>query len=391
MGRMILILLIGGGVLFSISSLNINNSNNQMLGNAVKDYQTKEARDFAKSGVEFAMRNLSSDTTWSGNTTQLQGGSVAVSVKNTNSEYPDGPNASLTSARQITSVGICGTDSATVMAVVQLPTAGNGGNENNPPSMMKYAITTGNNCCLNGNVDVVDDGNSQWNADIQANGDFNMNGNNTVKGFVTYGGQAAINPSWRANTNIVPNQNPNNQPSCSHSSSVDIPSFNANNYKSKASTKYNTNTTISGNITLGTKDNPKIVYVNGDCTFNNTTVTGYGEFIVTGNILINGNVSVSTPNPNGSSLGLYTGGDVNVNGHVTIWAQIYSGGNTNLNGNSNVHGSVTSKGTVNFNGNVDIYYRPADGNLTSPFWEGDDSGSNNNNTNTRPALISYYE
>ena len=393
MGRMLLILLIGGGVLFSIASVNINRSNSEMLGNAVTEYQTKEAKDFAKSGVEIAIRNLSNDTTWTGSAVDLKGGSVSISVKNTTSQYPDGPNANLISARQITSTGICGDDSATIMAVIQLPNSNNPGNsQNNPPAFMQYAIETGNNCSLNGNVDVQDDGNSEWNANIHANGDFNMNGNNTIKGFVTYCGNAAVNPSWRMNSNIKPNQNPNNLPSCSKASEVEVPSFNANDYKSKASKSFTTNTTISGNITLGTKNNPQIVYVGGDCTFKNTTISGYGEFIVSGNILINGNVTVSSPDPNGSSLGLYTGGDVNVNGNVTLWAQIFSGGNTNLNGNSKVHGSVTARGTVNFNGNVNIYYRPAEGELTSPFWEGENEDSNNNNNaSTRPAVVSYYE
>ncbi len=396
MGKMLLILLMGGGMLFSIASLNINRSNDEMLGNTITEYQKSEAKDFAKSGIEFALRNLSNDTTWTGGTTQLKGGLVQISVKSTTSQYPNGPNADLTSARQITSIGICGNDSSTVLAVVQLPNANNPYNQNNPPAMMKDAITTGNNCSLNGNVDVEDDGNSAWNANVHANGDFNMNGNNMIKGFVTYGGQAAINPSWRENSNIKPNQNPNNNPNCSRSDQVDIPSFNANNFKSKAQLKYNSNTTISGNITLGTKTNPKIVYIGGDCTFKNTTISGYGEFIVAGNILVNGSVNVSTPDPNGSSLGLYTGGDININGNVTLWAQIYSGGNVNLNGNDKVHGSVTSKGTVNFNGHVQLYYRPADGNLTSPFWEGDegeddDSNNSNSNTNTRPSIVSYYE
>ena len=388
MGRMLLILLIGGGILFSVASLNMNRSNDEMLGNAVNEYQGKEAKNFAKSGIEFAVKNLSADSTWTGASSQLEGGSVVISVKSTTSQYPNGPNANLTSARQITSTGICGKDSATVMAVIQLSNP-NGSGNNNPPGFMNNAVTTGNNCSLNGNVDVEDDGNSQWNANIHANGNFNMNGNNTVKGFVTYSGQAAINPSWSMNSNIVPNQNPDNKPSCTQSSEVDIPSFSPNNYKSKAAKIYNSNTTISGNITLGTKDNPQIVYVGGDLTFKQTTISGYGEFIVQGNILVNGNVTVSTPDPNGSSLGLYTGGDVNVNGDVTMWAQIFTGGNTNLNGNSKVHGSITSRGTVNFNGNANIYYRPAEGELTSPFWKGDDNG--NNNVNTRPAVISYYE
>jgi len=386
MGRMVLILLMGGGMLLSIATLNINRSNNEMVGNSVHEYQKKEAKDFAKSGVEFAIRYLNDDTTWTGSTKQLNNGSVTVSVVNTSGQYPNGPSANLTSARQITSIGICGKDSATIMAVVQLPND-IGSNVNNPPAFMQYAINTGNNFVMNGNINIQDDGNKQWNADVHTNADFNMNGNNTIDGFLTYGGNATSNPSSRLKTNITPNQNPNDLPNYSKVAQSSIPIFNPDTYKSKATTIYASNATYSGNITLGTKTNPQIIYVGGDLNLNGT-VSGYGVFIVKGNIILNGNVSVSAEDPNGSTLGLYTMGDLNANGNVSVYAQIYTGGNANFNGNCNIHGSITSIGAANLNGNVHVYYRPAGGELTSPFWQGDD---NSNNANTRPSILSYYE
>src|SRR5690606_39662278 len=97
---------------------------------------------------------------------------------------------------------------------------------------------------------------------------------------------------------------------------LDIPSFNPDDYKDVATQVYNTNKTFSGNISLGTKENPEIIYVGGDLKITGN-VSGYGVFIVKGNILINGNVTITSIDPTGNNLGLYSKGDINVNGNVT--------------------------------------------------------------------------
>lgn len=397
---MLLILVLGGGMLFSITNLNMNRSNSTMASNAVIEYQTKEAKNFAKSGIEFAARYLSDDSTWTGITKNLNGGSVIISAQNTNSQYFNGPNVGLTSARLVTSIGICGSQSDTIRAVLQLPNPNNSNPP--PPDFMNYAIATGNNLALNGNVTIQDDynqqsnsenekddnnSNSHWNADCRTNGNFSMNGNNTINGFVSYCGTATSNPAWRLSSNIIPNQNPNNQPSCSQSSPLDIPTFNAKNYMSKANTQYSGNKTYSGNISLGTKDNPQVIYIDGNLTINGN-VSGYGVFVVNGNINVNGNVNLTASDPSVSNIGFYSTGDLNANGNVTISAQILAGGNVNLNGNCKIYGSITADGTTNFNGNENIYYKPANGNLTKQFWT---SNSNSNSSTTRPSILSYYE
>ncbi len=409
MGRMLLILVVGGGMLFSIANLNMNRSNSSMTTNAVAEYQSKEAKDFAKSGIEFAARYLADDSTWTGTSKTLNGGSVTITAQTTNSQYYNGPNVGLTSARLVTSIGVYGNQSDTIRAVLQLPNSNNSNPP--PPDFMNYAIATGNNLTLNGNVSVQDNYNQQsnnnnddeedddnnhqsnnslqhWNADLYTNGDFRMNGNNTINGFVTYCGNAQANPAWRLSTSIVPNQNPENKSSCNKGTSLDIPTFNAKNYKSKANSQCSGNKTYTGNISLGTKDNPQVIYVDGDLTINGT-VSGYGVFIVNGNILVNGNVNLTAGDPSVSNIGFYTTGDLNANGNVTINAQILAGGNVNLNGNCKIYGSITADGTTNFNGNVNIYYKPANGNLTKQFFP---SNSNSSSSSTiRPSILSYYE
>ncbi len=382
MGRMILILIIGGGILFTITTLNMNQSNSSMSNNSVRALQEKEAKNYAQSGIEFATKYLADDSTWTGTTKQLNNGSVIITAQNTSSQYYNGPNVGLTSARLVTSIGIYGIKTDTVRAVIQLQ------NSNGPklPRFMNYASAAGNNINLSGNDQIIDDNNSSWNSNCQANGNFYMGGWNLIKGFVTYAGEISADKKWSLNNNILPNQNPNNLPAYSQTSSVAIPTFNPDDFKSLATTVYNGSQTISGNLVLGSKTNPQIIYVGGDLTLSGN-VTGYGVFIVKGNINIKGNVTINSQDPSCSNLGLYTSGDLNTNGGVVINAQVYTGGNANLNSNCNIRGSVTSFGSVNLSTNVNIYYRPANSYLTSPFWTGDINLS----TTTRPVVVSYFE
>ncbi len=395
MGRMLLILIMGGGMLFSLANLNINNSIVNMSTNTIQEYEKTQAKDFARSGIDIAIKNLTIDTTYTGDYNKaLTNGSVTIIVENTTSQFYNGNNVSLVSARLITSIGFVGGQTDTIRTVIQLPTS-----SSNPvvPPFLNYAVAMGGNMTLNGNVSIRDNNNPQLNANIHTNSNFQMNGNNTITGFLTYSGTATSNPSSRLKTNIVPNQNPQNLPSTSQAPNVNMPSFNPDNYKGQAGQTYSSNANLNGEITLGTKSNPEIIYVNGDLNLSgNTTISGYGMFIVKGNILVNGNVTTNSSDDNesednsssvNSSVGLYCTGDLNANGNVKLNAQIYTGGNVNLNGNVTLYGSVTASGVVNFNGNNKVYYIPSNAALTKPFWP----QNNNSNNSTRPSVMSYLE
>ncbi len=395
MGRMLLILIMGGGMLFSLANLNINNSIVSMSTNTITEYQRTQAKDFARSGIEIAEKNLTLDTTYTGeNNKQLSNGSVSIIVSNTSSQFYNGNNVSLISARLITSIGLVGGQTDTIRTVVQLPTS-----SSNPvvPPFLNYAVAMGGNMTLNGNVNIKDNNNPQLNANIHTNSNFQMNGNSSITGFLTYSGTATSNPSSRLKTNIVPNNNPNNLASTSQAPNVNMPAFNPDNYKGQAGQTYSSNANLNGEITLGTKSNPEIVYVNGDLNLSgNTTISGYGMFIVKGNILVNGNIKTnnssedddeSESSSSNSSVGLYCSGDLNATGNIKLNAQIYTGGNVNLNGNVTIIGSVSAAGVVNFNGNNNIYYIPANAALTNPFWP----QNNNSNNSKRPSVLSYLE
>ena len=382
MGRMLIILLLGGGMLFAITTLNLNRSNIAMANNSVQEYNSKEAANIAKSGVEFAIRNLAEESTWTGMNKSLNDGNVLVTVQNTTSRYYNAPSSNLSSGRLITSIGTVGNLNDTIRAVVQLKTS----NGLNLPKFMNYAAASGNNLVLKGNDQIVDNNNSQWNANCYVNGDFNMGGWDIIKGFVSYNGEAEADKSQSLTSNITPNQNPNKISTLSKVPKINIPTFNPDDYKTKATIIYNGDQTISGNLSLGSKSNPQIVYVGGNLTLSGN-VTGYGVFIVKGNITIKGSVTINGQDPSCSNLGLYTFGDLNTNGGVNINAQVFTGGNANLSSNCNVYGSITSLGTINLNTNVSVYYKPANAYLTNPFWTGDTYSS----STTRPVIVSYLE
>ena len=122
---------------------------------------------------------------------------------------------------------------------------------------------------------------------------------------------------------------------------------------------------------MGTKDNPKIIYVGGKLYISGT-VQGYGIFIVKNDIIINGDLVLDTPNPNESKLALYTSKKVMINVNPTeIHAQILAMDDVIMNAaNIDFYGTITSKKDVIFNGlGVNYYYKLPSKSLMSPFWE----------------------
>lgn len=381
MGKMLLLFVVGMGFVISMTSLNINRSNSDTFANAVTEYDEIQARLYAESALEIAIKELSLNSNYSGNQSiTFNNGYGSITIQNSTSNLPDRASAGLTTVKQINVVGRVNNKSITMKSIIQMPNV-----TANPPRFLQYAVATGQNLSLNGNVSIHAD-NSNVNANIHTNSNFQMNGVNSIAGFLTHTGTAHSNPASRLNTNITPNVNPDGLSSHSQTAQIAIPDFNPDDYLAQATTVYNNNVTLSGNRSLGTKDNPQIIYVGGDLTLSGS-ITGYGVLIVKGNININGNVSITAQDPTGNNLGLYTKGNINMSGNVTVKAQIYAQQNVNFNGNVKVYGSVTTKGVVNFNGNVNVYYRPATTELTTPFWEGEGG----NNTAARPEMISCYE
>lgn len=381
MGKMLILLIAAAGIIFSIISLSINRSASSDVLVSVSEVSKIYAKNNSASGIEVAFRRLAVDSNWSGMQNKgLKFGSVTVTVQNTTSKYFNGTSSSLIGGKIITSIGSYNNYNDTVRAVLQLAQT----NISTVPPFLTYSVASEENVSLGGNITISDDGNSSWNANIHTNKNFSMNGDCFIKGFVTYKGTATSNPSKRLETNIVPNSNPSNLDNHSQKpAGVTIPTFNPDDFKSKATMVYNSDATLSGNQSLGSKSIPSITYIDGDLNISGK-FSGYGVFIVKGNVTISGNVTIDagTLNDMGNNIGIYATGDVNI--HATMRGQIMCNGSINVKANSQVYGGITAKGSVNFQGGADFFYRPATVELTKPFWP------TTNGVTSAPKVISYY-
>lgn len=373
MGKMLLFLVIGMGALFTFATLNVNYSNARLVNTTVEKFEKTQAGNIATAGIDMAISNLNLDTMWTGvNALQIANGSLTVTVSNTTSKYPGGPNMGLASMRLITSTGLLNNQTVTIQSVVQLAST------SSAPPFLNYAIASGENLQLQGSINIRDDYNPNWNANIHTNSNLQISGNGyDVKGFGTYSDQLQAE-----HNNFEPNVNPNSDPVNARIQPITLPTFNPTDYLSIATSVTNGNLTLSGALTFGTKSNPAIYYVNGNLNFRGST-TGYAIFIVTGNITFNGNVSVNSYDPTSSNLGFYSGGNIQASGNINLSGQMYAQGDIQLNGNFTLIGSMTAKSDIQLSGNPTIRYRPANSALTHQFWP--------TATNSRPASVSYFQ
>lgn len=231
------------------------------------------------------------------------------------------------------------------------------------PEYMSYALLLNNDLEIGGRATIH--ASPQSNANVHTNGVLRGNGNAArVEGYGTYAGGAdftgqssdTYQPKF-----IVPGQSP-----VYRVDPVEIPSFDASRYRSMADEV--SGTVSLGNLQLGgSREDPKIWYVDGDLALNGGTVTGYGLLVVKGNVTINGNVTTS--GPDNSHLTIYTEGDVEftMNGNATIHGNLFVNGDLKkFNGNATLYGSMTVRGSAEITGNYDLYYREVSPTLTLP-------------------------
>ena len=251
-----------------------------------------------------------------------------------------------------------------------------------PPPAFNYAVYSNGNLQLSGNAEIQSE-NDAWNANVHTNGNMQLSGNPEIEGFVTYVNQF----QQSGNPEIQPNQNPDNLPVTSQISQVPVPTFNPDDYKSIATQTYTGNFNKSnGTVTLGTAQNPAIIYVGGNLNWSgNVTVTGYGIIVVKGNSQMSGNVTFQTQDPNKSTFSLYTVGNIQMSGNSDIYGQYLSLANIQMSGNGELKGSLAAGGQVQMSGNGEVEYIPANASLTAPIF-------GNGQQSTRPFKpTSYYE
>ena len=254
-----------------------------------------------------------------------------------------------------------------VISYVEIPVSYSG------PEFMTYAAIAGNYLELNNTINVMDYGDPNTNASVHCNGQILLSNSGLIKGFVTYGSSITNDGSYT----VVPNDNPGGLPTVyQNSDPVDLPAFNADDFIGIADEVYPTIQNFSGEtITLGTIDDPKIIYFGQDLKMDGCTITGYGVFVVKGKTEIKG---TTTQDPATSQIGLYGEGDMKIDNLVgELCANIYGEGNVHVNNGFTVYGSVAAKIDSNrVNNHINIYYRPPIESLTEPFFPGSGSGSN---------------
>lgn len=254
------------------------------------------------------------------------------------------------------------------------------------PPFMKYALITEENLLLNGHVrGSVDDEDSELNANFHTNGDLQINGNaSRVAGFGTFAGTGKANPKKALTGTFRPNFNPDDLETAFRTPAVEMPTFDAAEFLSNVTVDQTSTGTvlIKDDMDLGgTREDPYIWYVQGDLIANgNPVLDGYVMFVVEGDITLNGTLDAGT-DAEESTIALYAGEDVILNGNVQVHGQIYAEGNVTFNGTPDVYGSVATHSKAVLNGTPNIHYRPASPALTEIFSDGD----------MQLELISYFE
>lgn len=376
MGKMMLTIVVSMAVLFGLTTFNMMQANTRMTNNAVEEYARIQAKELAESGIEYAIMKISLDTSYQDFVhLYTQEGKIWIDVDPTTSRYPEGPNVG-EKGKQIISTGLYNNQMVTVRAVIQIP------NIPAVPPFMRFALMSDRDLSLAGSIDVVDDGNTAWNASIHTNEDLLVQGSSIVEGFGSYTLSMDLRP-YELSRFFVPNVNPYGRPLASQVPRINIPVFDPTDYIAIADEQYlGAQTTVNGpDLVLGTREAPKIIYVEGDL-FISGNLTGYGVFVVQGDIHITGTVSLTSVDPLGNNLGLYSASNIIFHGNAGATGQCYAEGDIIFAGGNDLHGMVTAKGAMSFNGETNIYYRPASDNLTTPFWPGETG---------RPVLISYYQ
>ncbi len=363
MGKAILIILLSSVILFGIITLNTNKKLEQVTSDTVDHHSQIRARNIANSMIQIALSDLANDNSYrvtSPQTKDLLGGSVSYTVKDKN--FAGEPLIQLYA--EATYFGI----TKKVIAYTEVDPA-----SASVPPFFSYSVLAGDDYRIDGaNNNVEDDVNPLWNSNTHSNAETELtcHGENYLqKGFLTY--TTSFDVDWSEGVTISPNQNPGGDSTYSFAPAVTIPDFSAVSHKNDADEVYESDKTYSGTITMGTKDNPKIIYVGGQLSIQGT-VTGYGVFIVQGGIVIGGDLLLDTPDPTESKLALYTDSTLTMDyQNSEVHAQIFANGRVLVDeGGIEFHGSITSGEDVRVRGDdVDLYYKPASRSLIAPFFE----------------------
>ena len=372
MGRAILIVIMGAGIIFAMSSTNRQVTIKEGVDNASSNFEVSHARNIAKAGVEISIMQLDSNrnyrTGFDGKS--LSGGALTTKLSTVDLEHV-----------RIISTGLYSGKTFTINCVVRIPPT-------DVPTAFNYALAADGPLNMNGTVDVIrEDPSQMYNASIHSNHSISTGTQVRVEGFGTSAGSITCNPLSKLPDVFEPPYNPGGSPEYSaNTPKISIPDFDPDKYKAIADEVYEGDVTISGNDVIGDVSDPKIIWIGGNLTLSGTVdLSGSGIYVVKGQITVNGNVSINNGVGEKSNLGFYSAQSVTINGNPSVEGQFYAKDNFVVNGNATITGNVIVKNSdivvTSLNGSAMIRFRRANPLLTSPIWT----------TNPRPNLVSYWE
>ncbi len=233
------------------------------------------------------------------------------------------------------------------------------------PPFMDRPFTCGGNFVVKDHFNLTD---PSENMDVHANGNLRFEGGNAlITGFGSYGGNLECLNGQSESDIFQPNSG--GTPLTEQVDDIDIPLFMPGAYEGIATVRTYDNVMLSGTVALGTKENPKIWYIDGTLmTTGPVTFTGYGVFVVKGNIEINNDVNTEGASDE-STVGFYTSGNITMKkADLNMAGQWLVNGNVELDAGSNFTGTITNIGSCYLEKPFNMGYRAASPAITQPFW-----------------------
>ncbi len=334
----------------------------------VSDHQYEVlAREAALTGLSVARSKLSESFTSGTYTGHSSSGHHHVTATVT------GDHAKIVSTGKVT-----GTDGLPLKYRVLAEFEGVSGKSFAPeaPEFLQYALISEQDVNLAGHVStevyLQGDEGSLLNANVHTNGNLTIHGGRVVvEGFGTYYG-TADGTGKSLETSFQPNYQPTEGPTHYQvDEPVEMPNYDAAAYVAKVLEngfgviEHSGDLALSGTLDYGTRENPTVIHVTGNLSnTGGALINGYVMFMVDGNVSLNGNLLSGDSGyggPDESSIAIYSGGTVGIEGNVEIAAQIYSDGGldvgVDLGGTPKIYGGLSTYGMASIEGTPKVYYR----------------------------------
>ena len=266
----------------------------------------------------------------------------------------------------------------------------------NVPPYMRYAIFTNRSLSLAA-IPTVRSNGGNYNADVHTNRQIlnlstSLVGLNPVRGFGTYS-ESGLFGILNFGQAFKPPVNPTGLATSRKVAPVTLPLFTSDGLirnllgtnstvgqslpavleRVQDATEFVTDfrparTELFGTMQLGTRENPALIYVDGDLVLFNVTLRGYGIFVVRGDVIfentLTGLGSLLFGQPE-SHVAYYTQKNVIFNGLGDVHGQIVAGGNVSFFLAPRFYGSIAALGSVDLVGLPSIFFTPPSPALTT--------------------------